>query len=112
MSVTTTIGAKKFGPSALLSRLVEKGHERPQPLLSEVAQQPGEHPADRLVQRVEKVEPRLRDARPHDAAVLGVAEPRDEAALLQPVEEAGDVRPRADQPLADLAAGQGVRPGA
>src|SRR3954470_8060145 len=82
-----------------------------------MSEQPAENAADGLVQLVEEAEPFRRDARPHHPAVPGVPEPLDETPLLQPVEETGDVRPGADQPLADVptgktATGEGVRLGA
>src|SRR4029078_2497947 len=42
----------------------------------------------------------------------GVAQPGDHPALLQAIQEPGDVRSRAHQPLADLAAGQTLLAGA
>jgi hypothetical protein len=68
--------------------------------------------ANRLIETFQKSETRGSDSGFDDAAVVGLAGARDEAALLHAVEKAGHVRVVGNHAFADAAAGEACRFGA
>src|SRR5712692_4625522 len=68
--------------------------------------------ANRLVEGFQKAECLRRDARLHDAAVVGLAYPGNQSALFQAIEEARHVRVVGDHAVTDAPAGQSFGLGA
>jgi hypothetical protein len=87
-----------------LARLAQQRGQLPQFLRRQVAELAAVAVAHHLGQLVEQDEPARRDLHLHQAPVLFVPLPRDQPALVQAVEQAGDVGRARDQP-----AGQGQR---
>ena len=67
---------------------------------------------NRLVESFQKVESLRRDARLDDAAVVGLANPGDQATLLKAIQQAGHIRIVRNHALADAAACQTIGSGA
>lgn len=69
-------------------------------------------PADRAVQAAQQREPGPGDRGRHRPAVAPITRPRDQATLVEPVEQAGEIRVARQHPLGDRPVRERLRPGA
>ena len=80
--------------------------QQPQLGRAEVPKHDPWHPLDRRIQRLEEIQTLRRDSDFHDPPVGAGANPVDQAAALQAIQQPRDVRVPRDHPLNDFAASQ------
>ncbi len=89
-----------------LARYPQQFHELAKPRGAQMAQLAAMHALDGAIEPAEETEPDRRDARENRAAISGFPGTSNQAALLEAVEEACNVRIAGNHAIGDFAAGK------